>query len=73
MFEDGRGGSCVRRLRLRVRFDRRIALSPLSITNVTFAGTIIDRIFVTSAAEGVVEPQTGALFEIDPGYTGRLT
>ncbi len=41
------------------------------ISNVAFAGDALDRMFVTSAAEGVSEAHAGALFEIDPGCVGR--
>ena len=54
--------------------DRSIALPASQITNCTFAGDRLDRMFVTSAAEGREdEPLAGALFEIDPGATGLPT
>lgn len=40
------------------------------ITNVCFARPALDRLFVTSAADGVDEPHAGALFELDPGCRG---
>ena len=41
------------------------------ITSCSFAGSALDRMFVTSAAEGAAgEAMAGALFEIDPGVTG---
>lgn len=52
---------------------RTIALPATQITNVTFAGDAIDRMFVTSAADGVDEQHGGALFEIDPGARGLPT
>jgi D-xylonolactonase len=50
--------------------DRSIAVPASRVTNCIFAGDALDRMFVTSAAEGVDEPLGGALFEIDPGCTG---
>jgi len=48
-----------------------IALPASPIANATFTG--IGRMVVTSAAEGVDEPQAVALAGIDPEYTGRAT
>lgn len=50
--------------------DRAIALPASQITNVCFAGAALDRMFVTSAADGVDEAQAGALFEVEPGCRG---
>ncbi len=50
--------------------DRVIRLPASQITNCTFAGAELDRMFVTSAAIGVSEPVGGCLFEIDPGCKG---
>lgn len=53
------------------RRERSIALPASQITNVVFAGHGLDRMFVTSAADGVPdEPLAGALFEVDPGVRG---
>lgn len=47
--------------------DRTITLPASRITSCAFAGPGLDRLFVTSAAEGVPdEPLAGALFEVDP-------
>ena len=67
------GGSCVRRFDADGRFDRRIDLPASQITSCTFAGTNLDRMFVTSAADGVDEPAGGCLFEVDPGCRGLPT
>jgi sugar lactone lactonase YvrE len=64
------GGSCVARFDPAGRRERTIALPASQITNVTFAGDALDRMFVTSAADGVDEPQAGCLFEVDPGCRG---
>lgn len=65
------GGSRVSRFTPAGRFDRAIALPASQITNCTFAGERLDRMFVTSAAVGLRdEPLAGALFEVDPGATG---
>ncbi|VVT15100.1 Gluconolaconase [Sphingomonas sp. EC-HK361] len=67
------GGSCVRRFTPDGAFDRSIALPASQITSCTFAGDALDRMFVTSAADGVDEPHGGALFEVDPGCRGLPT
>jgi xylono-1,5-lactonase len=50
-----------------------IALPASQITSMTFAGPGLDRMFVTSAADGVKETQAGALFEVEPGCRGLPT
>ncbi|MEH3034870.1 MAG: SMP-30/gluconolactonase/LRE family protein [Sphingomonas adhaesiva] len=53
---------------------RSIALPASQITSMTFAGDGLDRMFVTSAADGCDdEPLAGALFEVDPGCRGLPT
>lgn len=48
--------------------DRVIALPARQVTNVTFAGAALDRLFATSAADGLPPSEyDGALFELDPG------
>jgi sugar lactone lactonase YvrE len=64
------GGSCVARFDPAGRRERSIALPASQITNVAFAGDALDRMFVTSAADGVDEPRAGCLFEVDPGCRG---
>lgn len=53
--------------------ERSIALPASQITSMTFAGANLDRMFITSAADGVDEPHAGALFEVDPGCRGLPT
>lgn len=53
--------------------DRSIRLPASQITSCTFAGPRLDRMFVTSAADGVDEEHGGALFEVDPGCRGLPT
>jgi sugar lactone lactonase YvrE len=65
------GAGCVTRFTPEGIRDRSIALPASQITSCTFAGPDLDRMFVTSASEGVDEPHGGALFEIDPGCRGR--
>lgn len=56
------------------RMMRTIAFPASQITNCTFAGAALDRMFVTSAAVGVPDEEfAGALFEVDPGATGLPT
>lgn len=50
--------------------DRHIDLPASQITSCTFAGPDLDRMFVTSASDGVNEVHGGALFEVDPGCRG---
>lgn len=64
------GASRVTRFTPDGRRDRSIALPASQITSCTFAGAALDRMFVTSAADGVEEPHGGALFEVDPGCRG---
>lgn len=62
------GGSRVTRFTPAGKVDRAIRLPASQITNVCFAGEKLDRMFVTSAADGKHdEPLAGALFEVDPG------
>ncbi|UVO50232.1 SMP-30/gluconolactonase/LRE family protein [Sphingomonas sp. SUN019] len=53
--------------------ERSVALPASQITSMTFAGPALDRMFVTSAADGVDEANAGALFEVDPGCRGLPT
>jgi xylono-1,5-lactonase len=64
------GGSRVSRFTPDGKLDRAIPLPASQITNVTFAGANLDRMFVTSAAKLLdlsKEPLAGSLFEVDPG------
>jgi sugar lactone lactonase YvrE len=69
------GGSGVMRFDADGKRQRLIRLPASQITNVTFAGPALDRMFVTSAADGVeqAEPYAGALFEVDSGCRGLAT
>ncbi|WP_374944264.1 SMP-30/gluconolactonase/LRE family protein [Sphingomonas sp.] len=64
------GGSCVARFAPDGQLDRRIALPASQITNCAFAGEGLDRMFVTSASDGIDEAEGGCLFEVDPGCRG---
>jgi D-xylonolactonase len=51
--------------------DRSVTLPASQVTSCVFGGAALDRMFVTSAAEGASgEAMAGALFEIDPQMTG---
>ncbi|HQT47310.1 MAG TPA: SMP-30/gluconolactonase/LRE family protein [Acidocella sp.] len=53
--------------------ERSIALPVSQVTSCAFGGAGLDRLFVTSAAIGLVdEPLAGALFEVEPGVAGLL-
>lgn len=67
------GAGRVTRFTSEGRPDRSILLPASQITNVTFAGDALDRMFVTSAAEDSDEPLGGALFEVEPGCRGLPT
>lgn len=67
------GASCVTRFEPDGRLDRRVMLPASQITSCAFAGDALDRMFVTSAGDGVDEPEGGCLFEIDPGRRGLPT
>lgn len=64
------GGSRVSRFDGDARIERDVRLPASQITSMAFAGDALDRMFVTSAGDGVDEPQGGALFEVDPGVRG---
>ena len=64
------GGSRVMRFAPDGTPDRHILLPASQITSCTFAGPGLDRMFVTSASDGVTEEHGGALFEVDPGCLG---
>ncbi|WHU03171.1 SMP-30/gluconolactonase/LRE family protein [Sphingomonas sp. NIBR02145] len=67
------GAGCVTRFSPEGERMRSIALPASQITSCTFAGEALDRMFVTSAGDGVDEPHGGALFEVDPGCRGLAT
>lgn len=65
------GGARVSRFDPDGRMMHSIPLPASHITSCTFAGDALDRMFVTSSAEGMAhEPLAGALFEVDPGVRG---
>lgn len=68
------GGGCISRFTADGIRDRTINLPASQITNIAFAGHDLERMFVTSAADGVDETHGGALFEVDPqGFRGLPT
>lgn len=67
------GGGRVSRFTPDGKLGRSIKLPASQTSSCTFAGTELDRMFVTSAADGVDEPHAGMLFEIDPGCRGSAT
>jgi sugar lactone lactonase YvrE len=64
------GGSRVSRFDPHGKVERAVVLPASQITSMAFAGERLDRLFVTSAADGVQEVHGGALFEVDPGCYG---
>ncbi|RJF90629.1 SMP-30/gluconolactonase/LRE family protein [Sphingomonas cavernae] len=65
------GAGCVSRFSPEGVRERAITLPASQVTSCAFAGEALDRLFVTSAAEGREdEALAGALFEVDPGVTG---
>jgi sugar lactone lactonase YvrE len=64
------GGGCVSRFTPDGQRERWIDLPASQITRPCFGGANLDRLFVTSAADGVDEPHAGCLFEVDPGVRG---
>lgn len=64
------GGGCVSRFTPDGRRERWIDLPASQITRPCFAGRNLDRLFVTSASDGVDEEFAGCVFEVDPGCTG---
>jgi D-xylonolactonase len=64
------GGSRVSRFDPDGKVEREIQLPASQITSMAFAGDDLDRMFVTSAADGLDEQHGGCLFEVDPGVKG---
>ncbi|MBL8270172.1 SMP-30/gluconolactonase/LRE family protein [Steroidobacter sp.] len=65
------GGGRVSRFDEQGKLQRSIELPASQITNCTFAGPNLDRMFVTSAFDGVADqPHAGCLFEVDPQVRG---
>jgi sugar lactone lactonase YvrE len=67
------GGGRVSRFTPGGKLDRSITVPASQVTSCVFAGPDLDRLFVTSAADGRDdEPHAGQLFEVDPGVRGLL-
>jgi xylono-1,5-lactonase len=67
------GGGRVSRFTPEGELDRSITLPASQITSCVFAGPELNRLFVTSAADGRHdEAHAGQLFEVDPGVCGVL-
>lgn len=64
------GGSRVSRFDPQGKLERAIHVPASQITSMVFAGDSFDRMFITSAADGIDEPHGGCLFEVDPGVKG---
>lgn len=64
------GGARISRFDAAARIERSRALPASQITSMAFGGERLDRLFVTSASDGVDEPHGGDLFEVDPGVRG---
>lgn len=65
------GGGCISCFNSSGVLERRIALPARQITNVTFAGARLDRMFATSATVGLpASDYDGCLFEIDCAAQG---
>jgi sugar lactone lactonase YvrE len=68
------GGGRISRFTPDGKLDRAIALPAKQITNITFAGDKLDRMFVSSAAVGLpASPYDGAFFEVQSGAIGLPT
>ena len=68
------GGGRVSRFRPDGRLDRVIAMPVSQVTSCCFAGSTLERMFVTSAAIGSDdEPLAGSLFEVSAGVQGAPT
>ncbi|MDI1294773.1 MAG: SMP-30/gluconolactonase/LRE family protein [bacterium] len=68
------GGGRISRFTPEGALDRSIALPASQVTNISFAGPDLDRMFVSSAAIGLPESaDDGAFYEIFPGVRGLPT
>ena len=68
------GGGRISRFTPEGKLDRAIALPARQVTNISFAGPDLGRMFVTSAAVGLPASEyDGALFEVDAGVRGLPT
>lgn len=67
------GAGCISRFNADAMLDRRIHLPASQVTSCAFAGPDLDRLFVTSASQGMEhEPHAGALFEVETGMRGLV-
>ncbi|SNS11969.1 Sugar lactone lactonase YvrE [Sphingomonas laterariae] len=65
------GGGRISRFAPDGSLDRAMSLPARQVTNITFAGADLDRMFVTSAATGLAATDyDGALYEVTPGVRG---
>ncbi len=73
------GGACVSRFSADGELTHRVTLPTDQVTNVCFAGPGLDRLFVTTARQGLSteqlarQPAAGHLFEIDPAGSSGLS
>jgi sugar lactone lactonase YvrE len=69
------GGGRISRFTPDGELDRAIALPARQVTNITFAGPDLDRMFVSSAAISLDDPTPydGGFFEVDSGVRGLPT
>jgi sugar lactone lactonase YvrE len=69
------GGGRISRFTPDGALDRVIALPARQVTNIIFAGPDLDRMFVSSASEGLADPTPydGGLFEVESGARGLPT
>jgi sugar lactone lactonase YvrE len=71
------GGAAVRRFAPDGSLEGSVSLPTPNITSPVFGGPALDRLFVTSAREGLSaerlarDPDAGALFVCTPGVGGR--
>lgn len=68
------GGGAVHRY-LDGALDVVVELPVAQVSSCAFGGPSLDRLFITTSAEGLEEPEAaaGALFAVDPGVTGQPT
>ena len=68
------GGARISRFTPEGKLDRTIPLPARQVTNICFAGSALDRMFVSSAAVDLPESDyDGALFEVEAGVKGMPT
>jgi sugar lactone lactonase YvrE len=69
------GGSRISRFTPEGKLDRAIAMPARQVTNISFAGPNLDRMFVSSATIGLDDPTPydGGFFEVESGVRGLPT